>query len=188
MRNLLEIGLLLTSVMCTAQNADIFIDTLGQQIYHDKIQAHSFGTMFGTDHNYKMETIQKIIFYGKPSIELVRVLKDAGVKILYDYDNPSIPTTFVDENKALDNPLSNVTKAYSVQDAGIMLQIVGIGAMAVATVLSVSELDDDATLDDLENRQNLVKGLAIGGGVFFTVGITIKLHGDRQLFKAVNEK
>lgn len=177
------IGLLIMVLGGFSQQADIYIDTLDKKVYHDKIKSHSFGTMFGESHQYKMKIVQKIIFYEKPDISLTQSLKDAGVKVLYDYDNPSVLNDFGSVNKRLDTPEALTARAYTSQNIGVTMKVLGIGAMAAATILSVSKYPDGATQETIDKRLETIKGLALSGAVCFTVGIIIKLDGDRDLFE-----
>jgi hypothetical protein len=74
-----------------------------------------------------------------------------------------------------------LSKIRDTKDGAKMAQILGAVGVASAIVLSVSDLPDNATLEDIEKRQNTIKGLAIGGGSLFVIGISIDLHSDRRL-------
>lgn len=186
MRYLLVIGLLVIGFGSSAQMVDIYIDTLEKQVYHDVINSHDEVSMYGEQYNYKYEIVEKVIFYSKPENSLSQKLKDSGIKVLYDYDNPSVVTQWENVEKQPGTPVSMATKAYSTQSTGVMFQIIGIGAMAAATAISFADYPDNPTQEDYDRRKNTVQALAIGGGLSFTVGITIKLNGDRQLFEAVH--
>ncbi len=90
-------------------------------------------------------------------------------------------------SQSKDQPEINLKldKSLELKTIGSNFQAIGVGLISVAIVVSMREFDETATLDDFDRNRNLVKGLAIGGGVVFTAGIAFNLSGNEKLISVL---
>lgn len=186
LRTLITVGVLLVAVHLQAQKADIYIDTLHQDKYQDVIVDFGLTKMFGQKYTYKYKTVEKIIFYEKPYPSFIQKLRDQQIEIVYGFEDISLDNLTDKEKEQVDLRLYELHRAYRNQDAGVILQVVGAGALATATILTVTDMPGNSSLKDVVKRQNLIKTLAVGGGLSFTAGIVIHLNGNRMMFRTAH--
>lgn len=157
------------SVVAFSQRAKIYIkngENASDIFIVDQVTSHTDDLLLCKDNDYYFNNITAVIFFQEPSNEMSDLLKSKGIKVIDRYSDDlyagepyrSLPQNFT--------PSASSRKSK-------VFQFAGIGLLTSAVVLSVTDLPEGSTLEDLKERQNLIKTLAICGGVGFTIGLFI---------------
>lgn len=185
MRSLLVIGLMVMSVGVMGQNVKVHMDngTEDGEFVNDVIKAHTDDAIICQLGTYKLEKLKAVLFFQQPSDALSEKLIKSGVKVIDRWSDPMYAGQY---STRYESKVIMIPKYESTKQGAILFQILGVGAVAAATVLSVSDLPENASLDDIKARRNNVKTLSIGGGIGFALGTIFKAEAEKDIRDALH--
>lgn len=183
------IAILLTALSTIAYSQNLTIHLKSGKIVDDKVSASSDDVIYGKEGNYKFDEIVKIEFLSEPSESLIQKLSEKEIRFVNKYSDALYPETIIKKNQQAPNIDLKIERAFQEKEIGSVLQILGIVAISGAFIVQYAEFPNGPiTDDDLQKRENSVKGLAIGGSAAFLIGTSIILSGDKRIVSILKNR